>query len=73
MLQSNNWNKPTCLESDKIPGKYQVNITPCLSTTIHGAETETLFSGGYCRCRDFSFLIDTTVPGFEYLCGSFSA
>jgi len=46
---------------------------PCLSTIIDGAETVTLFSGGYRCCRDFSFLFDAFVPDFKNFCGSLSA
>jgi hypothetical protein len=66
-------NKPTCLESVKIPGRYQVNIMPSISMKMHGVEAVTPFSGGY-RCRrEASFTFEASFPGFVFVFGSLSA
>jgi len=66
-------NKPTCLESGKIPGRYQANITPCLSIITHGVDIATLSRGGYRSLRDSSFSIDAFVPGLKGFRGRLSA
>ena len=66
-------NKPTCLESLKIPGRYQVTIMPCVSTITHGVEDLTPFSRGYRHFNLASFSFDALVPGFKGIFGSFSA
>ena len=67
-------NKPACLKLVKIPGRYQVTIMLCMSTTMHGVETVTLFfSGGYRHCQWASFIFDVPLSGFRYLFGSLSA
>jgi hypothetical protein len=63
----------TCLESVKIPGRYQAIIMPCMSTTIHGIEAVTPFSGGYRRLKEASFSFEALVPGFNGFFGSLSA
>jgi hypothetical protein len=50
-------NKPTCLESVKIPGRYQASIMPCMSTIMHGMETVTPFSGLYRRLMILPFYL----------------
>ena len=66
-------NKPTCLESLKMLGRYQANIMPCMSTIMHGIEAVTPFSGGYRRLSDSSLSFDAFVPDFEGFFGSLSA
>jgi hypothetical protein len=72
-MRSDRENNPTSLESVKIPGRYQVNIMPCMSTIMHGVEAVTPFSGGYRRVNAASFLFDALVPGFVGFFGSKSA
>jgi hypothetical protein len=48
-------NKPTCLESDKIFGRYQAIIMPCASIITHGVETVTPSSGANSCFREASF------------------
>jgi hypothetical protein len=44
-----------------------------MSTTMHGIEAVTPFSGGYRRFSEASFSFDALVPGFEGFFGSLSA
>jgi hypothetical protein len=53
---------PTRLLSDKIPGRYQANIMPCISTIMHGFEAVTPFSGGYRFLSEVCFVFDAFVP-----------
>jgi hypothetical protein len=46
---------------------------PCMSTTIHGVEAVTSFSGGYRRLSMFSFIIEALDPRREGVFGSISA
>ena len=65
--------KPTCLESDKIPGRYQANIMPCMSTIMHGVLAASSFNGGYHHLSDTSSFFDSLDPCFEVVFGSLSA
>ena len=62
-----------CLDSLKISGRYHVNIMPCMSTIMQGAENVTPFSRGYHFLRNFSFVINPFVPEFGKFCPSLSA
>jgi hypothetical protein len=53
---------PTRLLLDKIPGRYQANIMPCISMIMHGFEAVTPFSGGYRFLSEVCFVFDARVP-----------
>ena len=72
-LQPERVNKLTCLESVKIPGRYQANIMPCMSTIMQGSEAVNPSSGGYRRRSEASFSRDALVPDFDGFFGSISA
>jgi hypothetical protein len=65
--------QPTCLESLKIPGRYHVNMKPCISTIMHGVEMVSLFGGGCRLCSDFSFFFAALVSDFKGVFGTLSA
>ena len=66
-------NEHTLLEFDKIPGRYQATITPCMSTIMLGFEAVTPSSGGYRFFSDSSFSSDALVPGLDGIFGRLSA
>ena len=72
-MRSDRENKLTCLESDKIPGRYQANIMPCMSTIMHGVEAVTPFNGVYRRFSEASLFFDVFVLGFEWFLSTKSA
>ena len=72
-LMQMNGNKPTCLESDKMFGRYHAIIMPCASIIMQGVEALTPSSGTYCCFREASLAFDAFDTVVKCFFGSLSA